>query len=169
MSSDFRDQNPFAAPAHAVFQPPTSINAVRGRVTAPAIALVVVGAVGLAASLFNIGWAFVEQGIDPTAPEMVRRFQQGAKGPVAAAVQTAFALVNVLIIFGGVQMMRFRSWGLALTAAILAMLNFGSCCCVAGLPVGIWSLVVLLMPEVKAAFEQATLATAPGYHRPFGP
>jgi hypothetical protein len=169
MSSDFRDQNPFAAPAHAVFQPPTSIVAVRGRVTAPAIALVVVASVGLVASLFNIGWAFVEQGVDPDAPEMVRRFQQGAKGPVPAVVQTAFAIVNLLIIAGGVQMMRFRSWGLALTASILAMLNFGSCCCVAGVPVGIWSLVVLLMPEVKAAFEQASLAAGAAYNRPFGP
>ena len=28
-----------------------------------------------------------------------------------------------------------------------------TCCCIAGLPVGIWALVILLKPEVKSAFH----------------
>jgi len=41
----------------------------------------------------------------------------------------------------------------ALAASILAMVNVGSFCCVPGIPVGIWCLVILLTPEVRAAFQ----------------
>jgi len=44
-------------------------------------------------------------------------------------------------------------WPLAMTASILSMLNFGNCCCLLGIPVGIWALVILLMPDVKEAFR----------------
>jgi hypothetical protein len=52
-------------------------------------------------------------------------------------------------------MMKLRSRGLALTASILAMIPFTSPCCLLGLPVGIWSMLVLSKPEVSAAFEAA--------------
>lgn len=38
-------------------------------------------------------------------------------------------------------------------AAILAMIPCVSPCCLLGLPLGIWALIVLLKPEVKAAFQ----------------
>jgi hypothetical protein len=90
--------------------------------------------------------------IDPNAPEFIQGMQAGATGPVVAVVQGIFCLVNLFLIGGGVQMARIRTWGIALAASILAMINFGTCCCIVGLPVGIWSVVILLQPEVKAAF-----------------
>ena len=39
-------------------------------------------------------------------------------------------------------------------AAILAMIPVTSCCFLLGIPVGIWSLVVLAKPEVKALFDR---------------
>ena len=41
----------------------------------------------------------------------------------------------------------------AIAASIVSMFNVGSCCCVIGLPIGIWALVILLMGDVKRAFE----------------
>jgi hypothetical protein len=42
----------------------------------------------------------------------------------------------------------------AVIASVAAMLPCTvSCCCILGLPVGIWSLVVLMKPEVKQAFR----------------
>lgn len=71
-------------------------------------------------------------------------------------------LLDILIIFGSVQMMRCRMYGLAVTAAILSMVfGFATCfsCSCLGLvfipmylAIGIWALVVLMSADVKAAF-----------------
>ena len=37
-------------------------------------------------------------------------------------------------------------------AAVLALIPVTSVCCVPGIPIGIWALVVLHQPEVRAAF-----------------
>jgi hypothetical protein len=58
----------------------------------------------------------------------------------------------VLIFLGAQRMQRLESWGLALTGTILALLPC-SCCCIVGMPVGIWSLVVLLDEKVKGQFR----------------
>ena len=65
-------------------------------------------------------------------------------------VSLALALV---IVAGGISMMNRRRWGLCMTAAILAIFPCTSPCCCLGLPVGVWALVVLLRPEVKAAMK----------------
>jgi len=61
-----------------------------------------------------------------------------------------------VIIYGAVQMMQGKKPGLAKIAAILAMIPVTSCCFLIGIPVGIWSLVVLAKPEVKAIFSGET-------------
>ena len=45
-----------------------------------------------------------------------------------------------------------RMYALAVMAALVAMVPVVSVCFVAGLPVGIWALVVLLRGDVRAAF-----------------
>jgi hypothetical protein len=60
-------------------------------------------------------------------------------------------ILGAFIILGAVQMLRLRSHGLATTAAVLALLPCGPAWLV-GLPVGLWALLVLSTPEVKAAF-----------------
>jgi tRNA A-37 threonylcarbamoyl transferase component Bud32 len=54
------------------------------------------------------------------------------------------------MIFAGLNMMRLERWGAALAASILAL--FVSPGNLIGLPLGIWSLVVLARPEVRSAF-----------------
>ena len=49
---------------------------------------------------------------------------------------------------------KLRSRGLAMTAAILAMIPCFSPCCLLGLPFGIWALVVLSKPEVQSQFDR---------------
>jgi hypothetical protein len=64
-------------------------------------------------------------------------------------------LAAIITILGSVQMMRLKSYGLAVTGAILAAIPGPSllgCCCV-GAIVGIWALVVLMNSDVKAAFR----------------
>jgi serine/threonine protein kinase len=74
----------------------------------------------------------------------------------------ALFFVTGLIIIGASQMRRLASHRLAITASVLAMiLPPGS---LIGLPFGIWSLIVLMRPEVREAFEanRARRATASG-------
>ena len=127
----------------------------KGLVLAPAIALIVVAVLGLSGSLFNFVVALIAEPppIDPNAPQWLQDMQANQVGPVVAVVQAGFAILNVVIIVGAIQMLRFRMWGYALTASILAIVNFGTCCCILGIPVGIWSIVVLSQAHVKKAFK----------------
>jgi hypothetical protein len=50
-------------------------------------------------------------------------------------------------------MKKLESYGLAMAASIIAMIPCVSPCCLLGLPIGIWALVVLMKPEVKSAFH----------------
>lgn len=129
---------------------------VKVRVMAPAIALICIAVLGLGVSAFNIVFAFgPKRPIDPNAPEFLKKMQESTQGPTAAILQGVFFVVNAAIIVGAVFMLRFDSWAMGLVASILAMVNLGSCCCILGLPVGIWSLVILLQNDVKQAFSSS--------------
>jgi len=160
MSGDLRDSNPYASPSVDAQPSADPQRRVHSRVIAPAIALIGLATLGLALSLFNVGWALMKHDFDERAPDFFQQLQRGTAGPLAAVVQAGFVLLNSVILVGGIQMFRFRTWGLAVAAAALAMVNFGSCCCVPGIPVGIWSLVILLMPEVRAAFQMVAVGRA---------
>ena len=158
MSQGFNPNNPYASPGMPGQPPypPTGSN-VKGKVLPPAIFLLVVGILGILATLYAIVAALFLPApvIDPAAPEFIREMQKGAHGPVAAVVQSFFLLVNIFIVVGSVQMMQLKTWGLGLAASILAMINLGSCCCILGLPAGIWGLIILLQSDVKAAMSSA--------------
>ena len=160
--SPFGGSNPYGQPPYGAPNPYSSPNFAGGpggrpplgaKVMAPAIALLVVGIIGIAASLFNVAFSFQEPDVDPNAPPFLQEMQKGSAGPQAAVIQSIFVLVNAFIIFGAVQMMRLKMRVLAIAATVVAMLNIGSCCCLPGIPIGIWSIVILLMDDVKAAFD----------------
>ena len=68
-------------------------------------------------------------------------------------LQSLIALVvSAFIAFGGLKMMKLQNRSLAMATSIVAMLPLWSCCCL-GIPLGIWSLVVLGKPEVKSSFS----------------
>lgn len=59
----------------------------------------------------------------------------------------------IFIVLGGLKMRSLQSYGLAMAGSIIAMLALPPCCCLVGIGIGIWSLVVLNNPEVKSAFR----------------
>lgn len=61
-------------------------------------------------------------------------------------------------IAGGMQMIRGKTYRLAMVGAIIALIPVSSCCFVAGVPLGIWALIVLRRPEVKAWFDSGGAA-----------
>ncbi len=99
-------------------------------VAPPAIALMVVGGIGIA--LQAVGLLFHILGVGMGA---------------ASARGGNEALASVAILNSVLQ-----SYGFAMTASIIAMIPCISPCCLLGLPFGIWALVVLSKPEVKSAF-----------------
>ena len=74
-------------------------------------------------------------------------------GTVGVILSIVSMVIGLVIFFGAFKMKRLESYGLALTASILAMVPCVSPCCLVGLPIGIWAIVVLSKPEVKGAFR----------------
>ena len=72
--------------------------------------------------------------------------------PDALGNRKAFVGAGVMFV-AAQKMKQLESWGLALAGTIVAMIPYLSPCCCIGLPVGIWSLVVLLNQDVKSAFR----------------
>jgi hypothetical protein len=138
----------------------------RQKVSTPAILLMVTGALVIVYWLYVMvtvltGKAALQ--LSQLPPELAndpnlaryREFLEGAQGPAGALFCLFFIAAGGLIILGGLKMKNLQSYALAMTAAILAMIPCCSCyCCLVGLPAGIWALVVLFEPEVKAAFRR---------------
>jgi hypothetical protein len=63
-----------------------------------------------------------------------------------------WVLLYGVVIFGAIKMKALENYALAMASAVLALLPC-SLCCLVSLPIGVWALVTLLNPEVKAAFR----------------
>jgi hypothetical protein len=126
------------------------------KVKLPAIFLMVTAGLGalmavitLVSHLFGTGLNLANMG-DMGGNEKLVSMMSGGMGVGFSIVGLAMA---GLVFFGASKMMKLEMYGLALTASIIAMIPCISPCCLLGLPIGIWALVVLLDPEVKAAFH----------------
>jgi hypothetical protein len=132
-------------------------NDVLQKVKAPAIALLVIGILNaLIAILILAGGAVRLAGL--TGPEPIPTDEAQRMGYYAGtiggyAVAFLSLIVAPVIIWGAIQMMKGKKLGLAKTAAILAIIPLTSCCFIIGIPFGIWALVVLGKPDVKALFR----------------
>lgn len=134
-----------------------ALNAVKG----PAIALIIVAALGIGLFFLGairnfLGGAMLHQTAPTNLPPEWQSFYQSMEkmqGPAEGAVDLFFAAMNGLVLFGGIKMLRLESRTLGIVACIIAMLPVTiSCCCILGLPFGIWGLVALNKPEVKSHF-----------------
>ncbi|HUL52775.1 MAG TPA: DUF4339 domain-containing protein [Opitutaceae bacterium] len=125
-------------------------------VSGPAIGLIVTGILGISAGVLGILWIAFVMGSAPAmhgmTPEAARMFRL-MMGPVGIAARVLGIAVSIFILLGALRMQKLANYGLVMTAAILAMVPCLSPCCVLGLPIGIWALVVLAKPEVKSQFN----------------
>jgi len=126
-------------------------------VKGPAIALIVVASLGIAyygfSALFNLfaGGTLFPHTLPPDMPPQLRAFIEGLHGPVAGMINLAITVLNGFVLFGAIRLLQLKNHTVAMIAAIVAMIPC-QCCCVLGLPFGIWALVVLSKPEVKSQF-----------------
>jgi GYF domain 2 len=122
------------------------------QVTGPAIGLMVVAILGFLGQAFGLVWRLFFSAIaaaQSNQPEWVTYFQ-GTAGIVSSILGI---LSSILVLFGALKMKKLESHGLAMAVSIIAMIPCVSPCCLIGIPIGIWSLVMLSKPEVKSAFH----------------
>jgi hypothetical protein len=84
--------------------------------------------------------------------EIYTNLKQSIEHPINLPLQVVDVFLAILILVGGIQLWNLSGIALPVTASILAMIPcISGCCCLLGLPAGIWALVVLSRPEVKTA------------------
>ena len=141
--------NPYQAPgAYAVVAP-------LDRVSTPATALIVLSILGIGGQLFGILVALVNMFMG------VGRFPQAQDVP-ELVIEPAMAIgfgglglaLSALVLVGALNMKRLESYSLAMAGAIVSVIPCLAPCCVFSLPFGIWALVVLSDPRVRAAFRR---------------
>jgi hypothetical protein len=144
----------FASPA-AGYSSDQARQVALDKVNGPAIGLIVTAIFGFlatfAAMLYSLGginFMPPDAAMDPNMQRIVRMLS-GSLGLINVLIMAA---LSVLILVGALRMKKLRSYGLAVTGAIVALVPCISPCCVIGLPIGIWALVVLNKPEVKSQF-----------------
>jgi hypothetical protein len=140
-----------AGPAPA-FSAPPAVASAGAIITAPAVALMVAGGLKLLAALCNSFNALL---LIPIGSSWLLHLM-GVGGWLSGMGSLALfgvwffqLLPGLLLIFGGYQMWRRRSYGWAIAAGVIAILACGFI----SFGVGIWALIVLARNDVKAAFE----------------
>lgn len=118
----------------------------------PAMAVLIYGALLALGSILGLIFSLLGVGLMAAGGEGGRGMLNGAANIIGAIISICFSGV---IIFGALKMKKLQSYGLAMAATIMCMLPC-SLCCIIGLPIGIWALIVLMKPEVKAAFAGGT-------------
>lgn len=147
---EFAEVTPAAGPA--VIAAPSTDQAAE-LVKAPATGLIVTAILGVFVQIVSLiaHFAFPSLMANSQMPkEAWANMFSGAAGVVFGVIAV---LMAGLILFGALKMKKLESYGLAMAASIVAMIPCFSPCCLLGLPIGIWALVVLSKPEVKSAFH----------------
>jgi hypothetical protein len=125
--------------------------AAQAMVNGPAIFMMVLAITMILLQLIGVVLNLAGGAIAADLPPEIRDkiLAQGALGLVQNVV---IIIINIIILIGSIKMKKCQSYGLAMAASILCILCDWGCCCL-GLGAGIWSIVVLCKPEVKAAFH----------------
>ena len=129
------------------------------KVKLPAIGLVVIGILSAVFALYG-----TIKGVDSN--ELMRGFTQGGvseeqaqkiTNAMSSGGRTLYIVglvASIFVTWAGLQMLKLKSWTAAVIASILVMIPCVTwCCCLLGIPIGIWSLVVLFKSDVKSAFQ----------------
>jgi hypothetical protein len=92
---------------------------------------------------------------NPQAGELFQKMGNLFTGPFGYAQAILQIIIAILILIGAIKMKSLRSYEFAYAAAILSVIPCINPCCgwILGLIFGIWAMVVLAKPDVKAQFS----------------
>ncbi|MFP6613827.1 MAG: hypothetical protein VB835_16065 [Pirellulales bacterium] len=155
--------NPYASPDRyqqgvSAERPPFEV--AKQKVRRPGVALLVVGVFGLlgmGAYLVLTAFAMsvpgnpAAAGPPANAAEAERiGYYVGFYGAIGGMCLQAAA--QIIVIFGGINLIQMKGRGIAMTACIVSLIPGASACFLLGIPFGIWGLVVLNDAEVRQVF-----------------
>jgi len=161
MSGDPFSQNPYSS-AQNPYNSPQSLTPMAGdprsKVSGPALGIMVAAILGIIFAVFALLLNLL--GIGAGAAGAMGAFDLGdnplfalGRGVMGVVQSLVSVLVGVICAIGANKMRNLESYSFSLASAILVLLPCVSPCCIIGLPVGIWALVVLNDPLVKSAFR----------------
>lgn len=128
------------------------------QVNMPAMGLMIAGALGLLSQILSLAIHFGLFALN--LPFSGTNGLGGMGSMIGSGITVMLAImglaVNLFILYGAMQMKGLKNYNLAIGAAIAAVIPcFSSCpCCFVGIGFGIWAIIVLIKPDVKAAFQQ---------------
>jgi hypothetical protein len=134
-----------------------NLQKLRGPATALILAGSLNGMIGLLALLGGLMRLSGIGGRESLPVEDAERIGYMTSTVVTYSMSLLSLLVAPVIVYGAVQMMKAKNYRAARIAAILVIIPFTSCCFLVGIPMGVWALVTLGKPEVKAAFSNAAV------------
>ncbi|MCA9599052.1 MAG: hypothetical protein KC776_37335 [Myxococcales bacterium] len=136
-------------------RPPGGHEWAKQQVMGPAIALMVVSGLAFLWYLFATVMVLFAGGLSVLGAGSGGDAMGGILGGViGAAMYGVWMIIAGVAFFGALKMKDLKSYPFAMTSAILALLPCTFyICCILGLPFGIWALIVLMKPEVKAEFR----------------
>jgi hypothetical protein len=152
MSSPMYPPPPPAAPPPMA--PMGGANAA-AQVQGPAMGLMVAAGVGILFTLISLAMNTLGMGMGALGnmnAEAGARYMRFFTGGLGIFFNIVALAVAGFIIWGAMQMKQLRNWNISVAASVVAMVPCLSPCCILGLPLGIWALIVLMKPEVKSAF-----------------
>lgn len=150
----------------------------KSKVKGPAIALMVTAVISLLGIAYSVFSYFVtmksqfdaqraKMDADPNMPAQTKQDMRAMMDTyekivtVALPVDWLIVIAASLVIFvGALKMKNLSGLGWARAGAILAMIPCVSGCCLLGLPIGIWALMVLSNRDVKRAFAHTASKSA---------
>lgn len=134
--------------------PPPATSAAQ-QVQGPAIGLLITAVLGILFALFGLLANLLGFGMasfEDLGGGYGDRYWSMWSGGMGIAMAILGLAVWGFVAWAALKMKALQQWTAAIVASVVAMIPC-SCACILGLPIGIWSLVILLKPEVKAAFK----------------
>jgi uncharacterized protein DUF4339 len=144
---------------------PGGRDAAAGKVTVPAIGLIVSSSICILEALYDLiqlpSAAAKMQQVEsqfqdnPQMQQFIEKFGSFASGPFAYGTAILQIVIAILILVGAIKMKSLRSYEFAYAAAILSVIPCINPCCAWFLTLifGIWAMIVLAKPDVKSQFS----------------
>ena len=114
--------------------------------------------ISMAGNVLNSSGALASLINDPALKQQLQQNSAMSGAMASKAVGIIWGLVmlaaNGVVVLGGLKMRASSGYQLAMAAAVIACVPccFSGCCTITSLPAGIFALIMLTKPEVKAAF-----------------
>ena len=138
-------------------------------VLGPAIGLIIVAIIGILLGAYNLA---AMPNLDAEFDKAIKQNEGDANKSAAqkkefkdiidkmrAPMKTGLPIVmglglvvGLITLLAAVRMMSLKGKGLIYLGSILSMIPCTSGCCILGIPFGIWAIIVLGRPEVRAGF-----------------